>query len=199
MLAPKGSRLTQTSTQHRTANALEHQGKTNTMKSRILRNLRGDRHLREVPREDMLDVRGPLDTNLNKDHAMMKPRWIKRDLSGPRPGSRNRKGTLIQHVRRSPRPLGSNLKASWGHLSAILRHPGAILGPSWNSKWPQDGQQHPQIAEERGSAEYLVIYEVIGTSGMCRDRHFGCWEASAHQFWPQIGGAWSELINSAPW
>ena len=134
-MAPNGHRLTQKLPQHGPAHALEHQSKTNMMKSRILRNLRCDRHLREVPREDMLDDRGPLDTNLNKNHAMMKPRWIKRDLSGPRPGSRNRKGTLIQHVRRSPRPLGSNLKASWGHLSAILKHLETILGLSWNSKW----------------------------------------------------------------
>ena len=56
---------------------------------------------------------------------------------------------------------------------AILRHLGAILGPSWNSKWPQDGQQHPQIAEERGSAEYLVIYEVIGASGRCLGLSWG--------------------------
>ena len=134
-MAPKGPRLTQKSPQHGSANALEHQSKTNTMKSRILRNLRGDRHLREVPREVILDVGESLDTNLNRDHTMMKPYGSRERPSCYHLETRRPDHTLIQHVRRSPRPLGSNLKASWGHLSAILRHPKTILGPSWNSKW----------------------------------------------------------------
>ena len=53
-------------TQHEPEHALVHQISTNTRKSRIPRNLRGDRHLREVRREDMLDVRGPLNTKMTQ-------------------------------------------------------------------------------------------------------------------------------------
>ena len=37
------------------------------------------------------------------------------------------------------------------------------------SRRAEDGQRHPHMAQVEGSAEYLVIYEVIGTSGRCRE------------------------------
>ena len=46
----------------------------------------------------------------------------------------------------------------------------APRGPRDGSRWPQDVQRHSQMAQVGGSAEHFVIYDVIGTSGRCRER-----------------------------
>ena len=52
----------------------------------MIRKIRGDRHLRHLPRGVMMDVDESLDTYLNKNHTMMKIRRIKGGMNGPRKG-----------------------------------------------------------------------------------------------------------------